>query len=216
MEKGQVIIIDGDAAVCDALKRLLKSDGIAAHIYSSAEEFIQSSDIHDTGCLLLDMHLPGISGLQLLEYLRKNRISFPAILMTGDGDVETAVNAMKKGARDFIVKPFDNKQVLESVKTCLLESEQDHDRHARQDEVLAMIAKLTKREHEVMNYLMDGNQNKQIAKILGISHRTVELHRAKVMEKLQANTLSGVVRLGLTAGLIDASCDIKYDRIQKA
>lgn len=202
MKKGQVIIIDDEASICDALTRLLKSDGIAAHSYMSGEKFIESPDIHDTGCLLLDMYLPGMSGLQLLEYLKKNCISFPAILMTGNGDIKTAVQAMKKGASDFIVKPFESKQVLESVKNCLRESEQDHDRHALQSEVLAKIAKLTKREHEVMNHLMDGNQNKQIAKILGISHRTVELHRAKVMEKLQENTLSGVIRLGLAAGMV--------------
>lgn len=201
MKKGQVIIVDDDVAVCDALTLLLKSDGIAAHSYLSSEKFIESPDIHYTGCLLLDIHLSGMSGIQLLEYLKKNNISFPTILMTGDADIETAVQAMKKGASDFIVKPFDSHQVLESVNNCLFESKKNHDKHTRQSEVLAMVDKLTKREHEVMNHLVDGNQNKKIAKIMGISHRTVELHRAKVMDKLQESTLSGVIRLGLAAGM---------------
>lgn len=200
----QVVIIDDDAAVCDALKLLMESEGITAHSYMSGEEFIENPGKHDAGCLLLDVHLPGMDGLELYEYLKKRQIFVPVIIMTGYGDIEMAVKAMKKGVIDFIEKPFDNKLLLESVKRCLLKSERNHDRCSLQNKALSLVTTLTKREHEVMDLLVEGNQNKQIAHILVISPRTVELHRAKVMEKLHAKTLSDVVRLSMITDSIGA------------
>ena len=192
-----VHIVDDDDAVRDALQMLMTSENIAAKTYASAEDFITQKNIKKPGCLLLDVRMPGMNGLQLLEQLKKNDISLPVILITGHGDISMAVQAMKDGAADFIEKPFNNERLLNTIKVCLDDCINLNSKTEERKQMQQKIATLTRREREIMNLLVEGKKNKLIAQELGISTRTVELHRAKVMEKLHANSLSDIVRTAL-------------------
>ena len=192
-----VHIVDDDDAVRDALQMLMTSENIAAKTYASADDFITQKNIKKPGCLLLDVRMPGMNGLQLLEQLKKNDISLPVILITGHGDISMAVQAMKDGAADFIEKPFNNERLLNTIKVCLDDCINLNSKTEQRKEMQQKIATLTRREREIMNLLVEGKKNKLIAQELGISTRTVELHRAKVMEKLHANSLSDIVRTAL-------------------
>ena len=199
-EDSRVYIVDDDEAVRQALMLLMKSEGFTAVSYPSAEIFLTEIKPNTKGCLLLDVRMPGISGLHLQKILEHEHITLPVIIMTGHGDVTMAVNAMKAGAVDFIEKPFDNDNLLLMVHSCLKQSRQ----HIDQQEGIQRLEHLTKREREVMDLLVDGDQNKVIAAKLGISPRTVELHRARVMEKLEVRSLSDVVRIALAAAMQEA------------
>ena len=192
-----VHIVDDDDAVRQALLLLMKSENIPAKAYASAEEFLEQGAEKEPGCLLLDVRMPGMNGLQLLELLKEKHISIPVIFITGHGDVVMAVQAMKLGASDFIEKPFDNESLLRRVRNCLQECITLNCTQELEHEMERKISSLTKREREVMELLVAGKQNKVIARDLGISPRTVELHRAKVMEKLQVRSLSEIVRIAL-------------------
>lgn len=192
-----VHIVDDDAAVRSALGLLLETEDLAVKTYASAEEFLHSVQPETQGCLLLDVRMPQMSGLELQQILKERQIALPAIIMTGYADVPMAVQAMKAGAFDFIEKPFDNDHLLERVHACLQVCEQvqtEQDLHHEGEE---RIGRLTQREHQVMELLVQGHQNRVIATKLGISPRTVEIHRARVMEKLEAHSLSDIVRLAL-------------------
>ena len=194
-----VHIVDDDSAVRDALTLLMQSDNVPCWAYNSAEDFLEKHAQLKLGCLLLDVRMPGMSGLQLIDELNKQNISIPVIFITGHGDVAMAVDAMKAGATDFIEKPFDNDYLLEKVHSCLTDCICLDSTKELKSQMDARLALLTKREKQVMDLLVDGKQNKIIADELNISVRTVELHRAKVMEKLQAHSLSDVVRTALQA-----------------
>jgi len=194
-EESKVYIVDDDEAVRKALCLLMKSEGLATRDYASAEAFLAEVTPATQGCLLLDVRMPGLSGLELQQLLRKKQLAIPLIIMTGYGEVQMAVQAMKAGAIDFLEKPFDNELLLQRVHSCLRQC-----RHQpRHDEGVQRLERLTKRERQVMDLLVEGNQNKVIAAKLAISPRTVELHRAHVMEKLEARSLSDVVRIALAA-----------------
>lgn len=192
-----VHIVDDDDAVRDALSLLMLSENIPAKTYSSAVDFLDKEGHSKMGCLLLDVRMPEMDGLQLLDLLKQKNVDIPVIFITGHGDIQMAVKAIKSGASDFIEKPFDNDRLLVTVKKCLGDCYGivEHSQHRK--DIESRIAKMTKREKEVMELLVDGKQNKVIAKDLGISPRTVELHRARVMEKLNAHSLSEVVRAAL-------------------
>ena len=192
-----VHIVDDDDAVRDALSLLMRAEDIPFHVYASAEEFLVQHAQNKLGCLLLDVRMPGMNGLELLEVLNKQDVSIPVIFITGHGDVSLAVNAMKAGATDFIEKPFDNNRLISVVSNCLVECVSLNNSSQHRHEMEERLARLTKREKEVMELLVDGKQNKIIARELGISPRTVELHRAKVMEKLHAHSLSEIVRTAM-------------------
>lgn len=194
-----VHIVDDDGAVRNALSLLMEAEGLQARAYASAEEFLEQLNPTSKGCVLLDVRMPGISGLELQQLLKRKHVFFPVIIMTGYADVPMAVQSMKEGAIDFIEKPFDNDRLLQQVQACLQKCEQAQSEQVQHQEAAEKIGRLTRRERQVMELLVQGHQNRVIAENLGISPRTVEIHRARVMEKLEAQSLSDVVRIALTS-----------------
>lgn len=198
-KESTVYIVDDDEAIRKALAFLLKSEGLPARLFASAEEFLAELNPAMQGCLLLDVRMPGISGLHLQQRLKQAHIALPVIIMTGYGDVAMAVKAMKAGAMDFIEKPFDNTELIQLLHKCLSHCEIVLHNQLDKEMSIQRLERLTKRERQVLELLVEGNQNKVIAAKLDISPRTVELHRARVMEKLEAKSLSDVVRIALAA-----------------
>lgn len=197
MTEQVVSIVDDDDAVREALMLLMHSEDIPAQAFASAEEFLDSIEQINPGCLLLDMRMPDMNGQQLFETIKKMGLKTPVIFLTGHGDVAMAVKAMQAGASDFIEKPFDNIILLQSIRKCLSQCVNITCADDLQREMSDKIALLTKRERQVMALLVEGKQNKMIARELDISTRTVELHRAKIMDKLHAHSLSDIVRIAL-------------------
>lgn len=190
-------IIDDDDAIRAALSLLMQAESIPYKTYSSAEEFLDEHAQLKLGCLILDIRMPGMNGLELLDVLKQQDVSIPVIFITGHGDIAMAVKAMKAGASDFIEKPFDNERLISLARNCLVDCVALDNTNQHRHEMESRLARLTKREREVMELLVDGKQNKVIAQELNISPRTVELHRSRVMEKLQAHSLSEIVRTAL-------------------
>jgi RNA polymerase sigma factor (sigma-70 family) len=192
-----VYIVDDDEAVRDSLRLLLQSVGLRAQTYASAQQFLDAYRPPAPGCLLVDVRMPGMSGLELQERLAEKKIPLPVIIITGHGQIAMAVRAMKAGAVDFIQKPFDNEALLEVIHKTLARAADRQRQQARIADNAARLATLTPREREVMERLVAGKSNKVIAADLGISTRTVEVHRARIMEKLEAKSLADVVRIAL-------------------
>jgi two-component system response regulator FixJ len=197
-----IFIIDDDAAVRDSLELLLESAGfrqVAA--YSSSRAFLDEATPRPGDCLLLDIRMPGMDGLELQDELAQRGTRVPVVMMTGHGDVPIAVRAMKAGAVDFIEKPFSDDIMLESVRRALALGAAAQRKEEASGEVMGHLASLTAREREVLEGMVAGHPNKVIAHELGISPRTVEIHRARVMEKMAARSLSALVRMALAAGV---------------
>ena len=189
-----IYLVDDDEALRDSLAWLLESQGFKVAAFASAEDFLKAWSPEFNGCVLLDVRMPGMSGLELHERLRAQYSTLPIIFITGHGDVPMAVAALKKGAVDFIEKPFNDTELLRLVSQCLV-SEQEHRARRRQDaEVSRRLDQLTQREREVLDLIIAGKLNKQIADVLGISIKTVEVHRARVMEKMAAHSLAELVQ----------------------
>jgi two-component system response regulator FixJ len=193
-----VYIIDDDDAVRDSLRMLVESAGYAVRDYDAARSFLSDADM-DRGCLIVDIRMPGMSGLELQEELVRRNVSLPVIVITGHGDVPLAVRAMTAGAIDFIEKPFDNQRMLDSIARALQIGNQKRSRAGEAQAAHDLLALLTLREREVFDQLAKGHPNKIVAHELGISPRTVEIHRANLMDKLQARNLSDIVRIALAA-----------------
>jgi two-component system, LuxR family, response regulator FixJ len=194
-----VFIIDDDPAVRQALSVLVRSMRLKPESYESAQQFLDSFDAAKPGCLLLDVRMPGISGLELLEQLNRKDIHLPAIVMSAYGDVPMVVRAMKAGALNFLEKPCRDQQLWEAIQEGLR-----WDATHRQDVVLRSklhhrLERLTPGEHEVLRHLIDGKSNKIIASELGLSVRTIEVRRAKLMKKMKAESLAELIRLTLSA-----------------
>lgn len=194
-----VYIVDDDEAIRSALRLLMKSANLRVITCASAEEFLKSYKPESPGCLVLDIRMPGISGLELQKLLSDRHIRVPVIIMSGHGDITMVVQAMKGGAADFIEKPFKNEVLLERVKQCAARDVEMRIEERQHVEAASRIASLTPREREVMQLLIQGKRNKIIASDLGISNRTVEAHRAKIMEKMHAHSLSEIVRTSFAA-----------------
>jgi len=192
-----VMIVDDDAAVRDSLAVLLSTAGLEVEAYASGEEFLDAWTPVKAGCLVLDIRMPGISGLELLERLNASRSRIPVVIITGHGDVKIAVKAMKLGAVDFIEKPFKYEAIIESIRDALWREEQDHGREVQVASYLERLALLTERERQIYDIMVQGDPNKVIAAKLDISPRTVEIHRAHVMEKLKARNLSQLVKMAI-------------------
>jgi two-component system, LuxR family, response regulator FixJ len=202
MERGNfpaVFVVDDDAAVRDSLEALLSAEGFQVRTFDSAVSFLAADLSKFQGCLLLDVRMPKMSGLELQQELRKRACTLPVVIMTGHADVQMAVAAMKAGAVDFIEKPFDDHQLIGVVRRALAEVARQSDAAAIKADAALRLAELTAREREVLDHLVAGCSNKVIAQKLGISPRTVEIHRAHVMEKMRVASLSELVRLALRA-----------------
>ena len=196
-----IFVVDDDAAVRDSLEALLESAGLTVEVYASGQQFLQEFTAPPSGCLLLDVRMPDISGLELLQELATRGKRLPVIIITAYGDVPLAVNAMKAGAVDFIEKPFADEVILDSIRRALEHGAKVQQTELSADDLAARTALLTPREREVLERLVLGRLNKEIAYDLGISPRTVEIHRARVMEKMQARNLAQLVRMGLAIGI---------------
>jgi RNA polymerase sigma factor (sigma-70 family) len=192
-----VFVVDDDEAMRNSLRWLIESVGLAVECHESAESFLDSYYPGRSGCLLLDVRMPGMSGLELQEYLRRHEIDIPVIIITGHGDVPMSVRAMKEGAIDFIEKPFNDELLLDAIRNALAVNEKQREKQALRAELAARMATLTPREHEVMEMVTAGKSNKEIASALGVSAKTVEAHRAKVMDKMQAGSLAELVRMSM-------------------
>ena len=194
-----VHVVDDDAAVRRSLAFLLATDGLAVRVHESAVAFL-GSVAEVSGCVLTDVRMPDLDGIEFLRRLRQRGPMPPVIVMTGHADVPLAVEAMKEGARDFIEKPFDDEVLLCSVRAALAQAERNADLTAGNKAVRERLAALSERERQVLDGLVSGKANKVIGLDLGISPRTVEIYRANVMSKLQAGSLSELVRMALVAG----------------
>ena len=195
-----VHVIDDDADVRQSLAFLLTSAGLTVRMHDSALSFLDVLPEIKEGCVVTDVRMPGMDGLELQRRLRQLKAGLPVIVMTGHGDVPLAVEAMKSGAVDFIEKPFEDETLLSAIRSALARQAQASDRDARAMAIQQRIAKLSEREREVLDRLVAGKANKVIAFELGISPRTVEVYRANVMTKMQADSLSELVRMALIDG----------------
>jgi two-component system response regulator FixJ len=200
-----VHVVDDDEAMRQSLDFLLRTANFQAQTYDSAAAFLNALTGIKSGCVVTDVRMPGMSGIDLLRRLQDLKVAMPVIVITAHGDVPLAVEAMKGGAVDFLEKPFDDEVFLLTVRAALNAQASDNERQARQNAIHERLASLSSREREVLEGLVAGNPNKTIAYDLGISPRTVEIYRANVMTKMQAGSLSDLVRMALVGGILDDS-----------
>jgi two-component system response regulator FixJ len=198
--KGLVYIVDDDEAVRDSLELVVSAAGFATLAFASAEAFLAHARQHGRACLISDIRMPGMSGIELLQALRGQDDNCPVVLITGHGDVPLAVDAMKRGASDFIEKPFDDKRLIGAIAAALANGSA---RGGADPDAAGRVAALSRRERQVMEGLIGGRSNKAIARDHGISPRTVEVYRANVMTKMRAASLAELVQIALRAGLGD-------------
>jgi len=192
-----VHVVDDEAEVCNAVAMLLRSVGLQSRTYGSARAFLEGYRPGTPGCIVLDVRLPGMSGLELQERLQQSGITLPVIVMTGHGDIQMAVRAMRAGALDFVEKPFNDQTLLDRVHEGVARSMQSHDADGERAQVQSRYNSLSEREREILKHVVDGRPNKLIADELGLSTRTVESHRAHIIEKMQASSLSHLVRMAV-------------------
>jgi two-component system, LuxR family, response regulator FixJ len=197
-----VHVIDDDEASRDSLAFLLQTADIAVETYASAAVFLERAGDAGASCIITDVRMPGMSGIDLLRRLKELKIEAAVIVITGHGDIALAVEAMKIGAADFLEKPFDDDVLLATVRAALRQRGADEKRNAERTEIESRLAALSNRERDVLSGLVAGRANKQIAYDLGISPRTVEIYRANLMNKMQAGSLSELVRMALVTGIL--------------
>lgn len=196
-----VFVVDDDGAARDSLVMLLKSDGLAARGFVSAHDFLATFDPAARGCIITDLRMPGMDGIELIRALRPVGCILPVIVITGHADVSRAVDAMKAGAIDFIEKPYESEVILKGVRQCLEENDAAVDAGTTRTRILRRLESLTPRERQVLDLIVDGASNKVIATTLTISPRTVEIYRANVMSKMRAESLSELIRTTISAGV---------------
>jgi FixJ family two-component response regulator len=196
-----VYVVDDDPSVRVAMERLLKSVGLTVKTFASAREFLDQATPECSGCLIVDLRMPGMGGLDLQDQLSARQVSLPVLFLTGYGTVPASVRAMKAGAVDFLEKPVDDQALLDAVHKAL---ERDREARHNQAEMQALhqrLAILTPREYEVLTFIISGRLNKQAAEELGTTEKTIKVHRGRIMEKLQCTSLAELVRLAEKAGI---------------
>jgi two-component system response regulator FixJ len=199
----KVYVIDDDSAMRESLDFLLSSAGFTVRLFDSAQGFLDELAKLGPGCVVTDVRMPGIDGMELLRRVNSGARKLPVIVMTGHGDVPLAVEAMKLGALDFLEKPFEDERLIGMIETALSEQQNDSKNDAASADMAARVASLTQRERQVMQGLVTGQSNKAIAREYDISPRTVEVYRANVMTKMQAGNLSELVRFAIRAGIVE-------------
>lgn len=193
----RVAVVDDDDAVRDSMRWLLEANGFVTCAFESGEGFLAALPMNDLGCLVLDIRMPGMSGIELHEELLARGMAVPVVFITGHGDVPMAVERMKQGAADFLEKPFNDAQLCELVGQCLKRASAEAQLHASQRHSRARLERLSQRERQVLDLIVAGRLNKQIADDLSISIKTVEAHRANLMGKLGARTMADLMRIAL-------------------
>jgi two-component system, LuxR family, response regulator FixJ len=194
-----VFVVDDDASIRDALSLLISLKGLRASVFASAEDFLAVYDPGWRGCLLTDLKMPGMSGLDLQTLLHEKDVGLPVVVLTAHGDVTTTRAALKNGAVDFLEKPVDDDVLVDVLLNAIRIDEERHRAHAQRAQTAARVGRLTARERDVLELLAEGLQHREIAERLAISPRTVEVYKARMMEKLQCRTLAEVVRIGAEA-----------------
>jgi two-component system response regulator FixJ len=200
-DRGKVYVIDDDEAMRDSLNFLLDAANFNVTLFESGLAFLDALPGLEFGCVVSDVRMPGLDGIELLKRMKAGNSTFPIVIMTGHGDVPLAVEAMKQGAVDFLEKPFEDDRLIAMIETAIHRAEPAARTEALTQEIAARIASLSPRERQVMDGLIAGLSNKLIARDYDISPRTIEVYRANVMTKMQANSLSELVRLAMRAGL---------------
>jgi len=200
--KGHIYVIDDDAAMRDSLNFLLDSAGFGVTLFDDAQAFLQALPGLAFGCVVSDVRMPGLDGIELLKRMKAQQSPFPILIMTGHGDVPLAVEAMKLGAVDFLEKPFEDDRLTAMIEQAIRQAEPAAKNEAVAHDIAARVASLSPRERQVMEGLIAGLSNKLIAREYDISPRTIEVYRANVMTKMQANSLSELVRLAMRAGML--------------
>lgn len=203
MQPKIVYVIDDDEAVLHSLEFLLKTAGLEVRSFGSPEAFLKVLPEAKSGCVITDLRMPGITGIDLLRHVKESGIDMPVIVVTGHGDIALAVEAMKIGAIEFLEKPFDDDILLEAVRGALQKEASAAKQKAELSDIHKKLAALSNREMQVLEGLVAGSANKVIAFDLGISPRTVEIYRANLMTKMAANSLSDLVRMAMAAGLLE-------------
>jgi FixJ family two-component response regulator len=203
--KPTVFVIDDDPSVLKGLARLMRSSGLEAETFASAELFLAREHYAGVGCVILDVRMPGRSGMDLQDELSRADYSMPIIFITGHGNIHMSVQAMKGGAVDFLTKPFDDEELLEAVKKAIEKDRTAKAERAQVDDVLRRIDMLTPREYEILRHVITGMLNKQIALKLDIAEKTVKIHRSRIMEKLCVDSVAELVRLAEKAGIEPAN-----------
>jgi FixJ family two-component response regulator len=203
-----IFIIDDDASMRRALSYLLQSAGYKVEMYSSGEKFLRREHFDGIGCIILDVRMPGLTGMELQEKLMRSDYMMPIIFLTGHGELSMGVQAMKKGATDFLPKPFDDEQLLGAVYRAIEKDIQARGSYKEKQEIRRRIERLTPRENEILRYVITGMLNKQIAAKLGIAEPTVKIHRGRIMEKLCTESVADLVRLAGKAGITSLGREI--------
>ena len=197
-----VFVVDDDASVRKSLSRVISEAGYRVQAFSSPRDFLARGPEPGPSCLVLDVRMPGVTGLELQQTLAGAVHEIPVVFITGHGDIPTSVQAMKAGAVDFLTKPFAAKDLLDAIRRAVAKDTRDLGTEAREEEIRARVKRLTPRESQVFALVVTGMLNKQIAAELGIGEKTVKVHRARVMEKMQAASVAALVRLADAAGII--------------
>lgn len=192
-----IMVVDDDAGVRNAMRSLLKSVGLNSALFASAQEFLATYQPSQVGCLVLDIRMPGMSGLELQQHLNLRGAVIPVIFMTGHGDIPMAVEAMQHGAFDFLQKPFRDQDLLDRIQRAIAKDLELRKSLGEHDRIRKHLDTLTPREREVLDLMVQGKQNKVIAQVLDVSPRTIEIHRARVMEKMSAQSVAELVRMML-------------------
>ncbi len=200
MSEATVFVVDDDGSTRELLAWLMKRHGLRTEVFSDARSFLKSYRSDRPGCLVVDLNMPGMSGLDLQQYLKEHGVLLPVLFLSGRADVPRVVKAVREGAIDFVEKPFDYRRVVAVVEDCLKRDADARAKHERKRACCERLAHLTQREREVLELVVAGRMNREIAEKLDVSIKTVEAHRAKIMEKLEVNSVAELVQATLTAG----------------